>query len=416
MIEAETGSVAPGARGVAIAVLGSVAPALPFLDRAVLAAAVEAFRAELWLTDATLGLVASVHVLLLALAGPAFLALGDRGPRPRLVASGLGIAAVGTALAGAAGNFPALLAALGTAGIGLAGAASLAPDVLARRGRSAAMLAGGTAAGYALGAGAVALAQWRASFPAAGSVCLVCAVAWLATRDPAPGPFVGLRGGRNGGGFVPFAADRIALAARQLSGRRSWLIGLAALALLAFAASALAFWAPAFLVRVRGLPRHVATGQLAAAALMAGLSGTLLGPRLATWLRTRTAEADRLAAGVWALAAAPVLLVACVDPRPAVYLTAIVAGLAFLFAAARPGVAALLADAGPVERTSAIAVAFLAVRVLGDAPGPLLVGLLADAASLGRAVLAVPAAALAAGALWTVAAQRRAAQRVRGER
>jgi len=400
VIEAETGgSVAPGARRAAIAVLGSIAPALPYLDRAVLAAAVEAFRAELWLTDATLGLVASVHALLLALAGPAFLALGDRGPRPRLVASGLGLAALGTALAGAAGNFPALLAALGTAGIGLAAAASLAPDVIARRGRSAAMVAGGTAAGYALAAGADALMGWRSSFLAAGVVCLLCALAWLRTRDPAPGG--------SGGAFVPFAPDRIALAARQLSERRPWLLTLAAFALLAFAASALAFWAPAFLVRVRGLPRHVATGQLAAAAIMAGLSGTLLGPRLASWLGTRTREADRLAAGLCALAAAPVLLVACVDARPAIYLPALVAGLALLFAAARPATAALLADAGPVERTSAIAVALLAARILGDAPGPLLVGMLADAASLGRAVLAVPAAALAAGALWTLAAQRR---------
>jgi predicted MFS family arabinose efflux permease len=384
----------------------ALAPLLPHVDRSLLASSVESLRLELWLTDATLGLVASVFAFLLALAGPAFLALGDRGPRPRIVAAGLLLAALGALLAGLARNFPALLAARGAAGIGLAAGASLAPALLARPGGGWTLLVGaGAAAGYVLGAVALATVGWRGAFFTAAGVGVLAAVAWLRTPEPDPG--------RPQGAFVPFAPDRVALVARRLASRRDWTLTVTGFAALAFAAAALAFWAPPFLARVRSVPAHMAAGQLAATVLMAGIAGTLVGPLVAGRLRARFREADRLVAGCAAILAAPLLVAAFVSPKPHEYLPALVGGLALLFASARPAAAALLDGVDPADAASAAALSFLAARLAGEAPAPVLVGALADAGSLARAVLAVPAAALFAGGLWLWVAWRngRAARR-----
>jgi MFS family permease len=371
----------------------ALAPLLPHLDRTLLASLVESLRAELWLTDATLGLLASIFSLLLALAGPAFLALGDRGPRPRLVAAGLALAALGALLAGLARNFPALIAARGVAGIGLSAGASLAPAVLARRWPGGTLLlAGGAAGGYALGAAALAWLGWRGAFFAAAAAGLLAALAW--TRQPEPDP------DRPRGSFLPLAPERVALVARRLAASRPWALTLTAFASLTFAASALAFWAPAFLTRVRGVPTSMAAGQLAAGVLMAGVAGSAFGPLVAARLRGRVGQADRYAAGGLAVLSAPFLVAAAISPHAHEYLPALVVGLCLLFSAVRPAAAALLSASDPVDRASAAAVAFLAVRLAGEVPAPALVGALSDAGSLQRAVLVIPAAALLAGGLW----------------
>jgi MFS family permease len=381
------------------AVLLALAPVLPHLDRTLVASLVESLRVELWLTDGTLGLLASVFTLVLALAGPAFLALGDRGPRPRLVAAGLALAALGALLAGQARYFPALLAARGAAGIGLAAGASLAPGVLPRRWPGGTLLlAVGAAGGFALGAAGLAWLGWRGAFFAAAGAGLLGAVAWLRLPEPDPD--------RPRRSFVLLAPERIALVARRLAASRPWALTVTAFASLAFAGAALAFWAPAFLTRVRGVPQSMAAGQLAAVVLMAGVAGSTVGPLVAARLRGRFAEADRLAAGGFALLAAPFLLASVVSPHAHEYLPALVVGLALLFAAVRPAAAALLAGSDPADRAAAAAVAFLAVRLAGEVPAPALVGVLSDAGSLLRAVLLIPAAALLAGGLWLGVAYR----------
>ncbi|MFO0582822.1 MAG: MFS transporter [Anaeromyxobacter sp.] len=388
----------PGA--LAAALLG-LAPILPHVDRTMLAATVESLRLELWLNDATLGLVASVSAFLLALAGPALLAIGDRAPRPKIVAGGLALAALGALLCGLARNFPSLLAARGATGIGLAAGASLAPACLPRPGGGTTVRLGvGAAIGFALGAIALATVGWRAGFFAAAAGGVVVAIAWLRHAEPDPC--------QPHGAFVPFGPERVAPVARRLAADPDWRLLVTGFTALAFAAAALAFWAPAFFARGRGVPVAIAAGQLAAVALMAGVAGTLAGPAAARVLRARgVPAADLVVAGLGALAAAPLLAAAFISPKPHEYVPALVGGLALLFAAARPAAAALLEGLAPADAAPVAALTFLAARLGGEAPAPVLVGALADAGTLGRAVLVAPAAAALAGALWLRVAYRR---------
>jgi len=78
--------------------------------------------------------------------------------------------------------------------------------------------------------------------------------------------------------------------------------------------------------------------------------------------------------------------------------------------------AAIVAEVPPAERASAVALSILAIHLLGDVPSPWLIGFISDRSSLGRAVLIVPVATLAAGLIWTWGAWRgeRAARGQRG--
>jgi MFS family permease len=154
------------------------------------------------------------------------------------------------------------------------------------------------------------------------------------------------------------------------------------------------------------VPRTVATVQLGVIVVLTGLLGTFAGGHLADALRRRFKEADLWVCGISALAAAPAALAALTTWRPALYLAALVVAQVLLFASTGPVNAAIVAAVPPAERASAIALSILAIHLLGDVPAPWLIGLVTDHSSLDRAVLVVPVAILAAGAIWTHAAWR----------
>lgn len=377
-------SARPARRAAALVIL-----TLPLLDRAALAAVLERVRADLWLTDLQLGLAASLPAAiaaLLAFRRP----LGGPGRLRR--ASGALLWGAAAALAGTARGAWTLFAARLVAG-GAAGA-----------GRRAALVEGGMAVraplpdaalivpamalaalGYA-GAGALGWRLgWRAALVAAGaaSVVLTAAAAWLAARHPdarAALPPVAALGTKDRA-----YASRLAIAGG---------------ALVAFAAAALATWAPAFLERARGVPRAIAPLEIGAAALMAGVA--------AAWARAAAAKTLRdprwLCSGA-ALASAPLALAALLARQPGVYLAALVVALALALASLATLRDALALDA-PGDGSAAASAALPWVALLGDAPAALLVGLASHATSLWWAMLAVPAALLAGGALLALVARR----------
>src|SRR5436853_6587449 len=83
-----------------------------YLDRYVVSSLVESLKhSELHLTDAQLGLLPTSFLVVYMLTSPIFGTLGDRGKRPRLIAIGVAIWSVATALGRLAVNFASLFAA-----------------------------------------------------------------------------------------------------------------------------------------------------------------------------------------------------------------------------------------------------------------------------------------------------------------
>src|SRR6202165_5435515 len=86
-----------------------------YLHRFVLSSLVESLkRSELHLSDTQLGALATGFILVYMLTSPIFGTLGDRRPRPKLLALGVGIWSLATALGGFARGFGGLFAARAT--------------------------------------------------------------------------------------------------------------------------------------------------------------------------------------------------------------------------------------------------------------------------------------------------------------
>jgi MFS family permease len=419
---------APGANPSALApaesavrrglVLLTLVNLLNYLDRFVVSALVESLkRSELALSDTQLGSLMTGFVVVYMLASPVFGALGDRSSRTRLVALGVAVWSAATVLSGFARSFLALFLARASVGVGEAAYGTISPALLAdyfprsRRGRVFAIFFAaipvGSALGYVVGGLVDRALGWRPAFFVAGLPGLVLAVFVLGLPDPP-------RGARDeavAGRALPTRG--VAGAYRDLLRNEPYLLTVLGYAAYTFALGGMAFWMPAFLERVRGLPRADATVVFGAIVVATGFLGTFAGGWIGDRLLRRTEQAYLWTSGVATLLAAPCALLVFASSSRAVYVPALAVAEVLLFASTGPINSAIVNAVAPSERATATALSILAIHLLGDVPSPPLIGAVSDATSLGRAVLVVPVAILLSGAIWTFAAWRGARRRGR---
>ena len=398
-------SLLSGPAGRALVVLALI-NLLNYLDRFVVSALVESLKhSELALSDTQAGLLMTGFVLVYMLASPVFGVLGDRGARPRLVALGVMIWSLATALAGFAHSFASLFLARAAVGVGEAAYGTISPTLLAdlyprtQRGRVMAIFFAaipvGSALGYVLGGLVDHAFGWRAAYFTAGVPGIVLAFLCLRLPDPP-------RGAQDDEAAV--APTSVFAAYRDLLRNRAYLLTVAGYAAYTFAVGGMAFWMPSFLARVRGLPPAQATIQFGAIVVVTGFVGTFAGGWLGDRLLRRSAQAYLWLSGLTALLAAPLAWVVFTDPRPAVYLPAVVVAELLIFASTGPINSVIVNVVRPGERATAVSLSILAIHLFGDVPSPPLIGRLSDASSLEQAVLIMPVAVLLAGALWTLEA------------
>src|SRR5437588_1857473 len=167
-----------------------------YLDRWIVAALAESMKhSELHLSDTQLGALMTGFLIVYMLAAPLFGRLGDTRSRNRLLAVGVAIWSVATALAGLAGSYVGLFAARATLGIGEAAYGTISPALLAdyfprrQRGRVFAVFFAaipvGSALGYIVGGLVDHYFGWRQAFFVAGVPGLVlAALAWRLYDPP----------------------------------------------------------------------------------------------------------------------------------------------------------------------------------------------------------------------------------------
>ena len=386
-----------------------------YLDRYVLSAVVESVRrSDLHLTDQQVGWLASGFVIVYMAVSPIFGTLGDRAVRPRLIGIGIAVWSLATALGGLAHSFGQLFLARSTVGVGEAAYVTISSALLAdffpreQRGRVFAVFNAaipiGSACGYVLGGLVDQHYGWRAAFFVAGAPGIVLAI--LAARLPDPP-----RGNQDVGGEVPKAAGKAGFATaardyRQLLGNSPYTLTVAGYAAYTFALGGLAYWTPAFLERVRGVPRAEATVQFGLIVVVTGFVGTALGGWLGDRLLRRSSQAYLWLSGITALLAAPFAVLAFgISSRP-LYLGAMVIAEILVFMSTGPVNSALVNVVRPAQRATAIGLSTLLVHLFGDVPSPPLIGYVSDRSSLGRAFLLVPVAFAIAGVIWLRAARR----------
>lgn len=382
-----------------------------YLDRWIVAAVLESLKnSELHPTDTQLGLLGTGFIVVYTLTSPFFGTLGDRRSRPPLIALGVFLWSVATALAGFARGFTSLFVARSAVGVGEAAYGTIAPALLAdsfpyeKRGRIMSVFFAaiplGSAAGYVLGGLVDQRYGWRAAFWIAGTPGIVLSLLVLLVKDPPRGQH---DAAPPGGGAPRSSAGQTYL---RLLRNRTFLWTALGYAAYTFALGGLAFWMPAFLERIRGMSRHEATVTFGAITLVTGFIGTFVGGWLGDLFLKKTKHSYLWVSGIATFLAAPATYVCLTDPRRSVYLPAIVVAEIFVFMCTGPVNSAIVNAVAPVERATAVGLSVFMMHVLGDIPSPPLIGALSDSSTLERAFLIVPVAILVAGIIWTFAAWR----------
>lgn len=414
-----TGTAGQGQAGSAAATRGAAYWALAlltaiyllnYLDRFLVAPLTSDIKGALDLSDAQLGWLQSVFIFIYMVAAPVFGAWGDRGSRTRPIALGVGIWSVATVLTGLAQNYGQLLAARAVVGIGEAAVITIGPALLADcfpaagRGRVFAVLnmaiPVGAALGYVVGGQMGAHFGWRSAFFVAGAPGLVLAIMALWLPDPPRGsqdPTARQTRDAKRGGSLALYRDLLRRARLRLV-----ILGYAAYT---FGLGGLAYWMPAFLERVRGVPKANAATEFGIIVVATGILGTIVGGWLADYFLKYSQQSYLWFSAVVTLLAAPVALVALFATDRALYHPALVIAELLLFMSTGPINAAIVNLVSPLERASATALTMVLIHLLGDVPSPPLIGYLSDAGSLARAVLIVPLAFLAGGIVWLIAAR-----------
>lgn len=355
---------------------------LNFFDRQIPAVVAELIRKEFSLNDTDLGLLATSFTLIYAIFGLPLGRLADTWQRPKVIAVGLAVWSVFTAVSGVAWNYASLFTARLGVGIGEASFGPSANAMIAeafpgaKRARALAWFMVGLPVGIFLanvlvGWIAQTTGSWRLPFLLAGIPgVLIAIVAW---RLPAPKrgdmPAATLqRPGRPGSAFL-----------RLFRIPTLWCL-IAAGALHNFCSYAMNVFLPPFLARVHGFSTASAGSATAVSLGAVGLIGLFAGGAVADRFH-RPGGGGRLGVAAVATAlATPLIFLALMQPvgdsRWMLPLLACGWMLTFVFFVTAY---AAIQDVVPDDlRATAMAVYFFANYLIGGSLGTLVVGGLSD--------------------------------------
>jgi MFS family permease len=354
---------------------------LNFFDRQIMGAIGEPVRKEWDLSDGALGLLGTAFTLFYAAAGLPLGWLADRFSRTRILAAGVFVWSLLTAVSGLARNFGELMVARLAMGAGEATCAPAATSLIGdmfppgRRGRALSIFMLGLPVGVALSylvSGRIAEALgWRAAFVVAGLPGLFLALAALSIPEPA-------RGAAERSGEPHLERDGSPYLAVLSIPTMWWIILSGALHNFNFTAIA-AFLSP-LLMRHHGLEVGEAGDRATAIAGLSGIPGLILGGIAADILARRRPDGRLLCGATAVLVSVPLTFLALTRPagETGLFLLFMTAGSGLLYVYYSAVYATIQDVVAPRLRGTAMAIYFCAMYVLGAALGPAVTGGLSD--------------------------------------
>ncbi len=394
-------AIAPGHARYALGVLFAI-NLFNYVDRQILSGVLPLVQKDLALSDAALGSLASAFMILYLAASVPLGILGDRVPRQRLIAVGVGVWSLATLVSGFARSYGQLFVARSVVGIGEASygptATAMVSDLFprARRGLvngifNAAIPLGG-AVGVILGGLVGTAFGWRAAFLLVGLPSLaLTALAWR-LGDPQRGAHDGL--GAAAGTGATGVVDSVLTLFRTPTFVMVCAVGM----LVAFAIGAFNHWLPLYLHRVKHLSIPEASFWFGVLSATGGLVGVIAGGLIGDALARRTPAGHLITIGAGFLLAAPAGLVMMLAPGRAVFLPSLFLSVASLVLYIGSVNAVIHNVVHPALRATAMAIFAFIVNLGGAALSPALVGLISDRRqSLQTAMLMLPALVFFAG-------------------
>jgi len=353
-----------------------------YLDRQFLSVLAEPVKHALRLSDTQLGLLTGLMFALFYTAfGIPVAAIADRGHRTRIIAGACALWSLFTACCGLAGSFTTLALSRIGVGVGEAGGSPPAYSIIsdyfapASRGRALAVYSLGVPIGSMVGAASggwiAAHFGWRAAFLALGAAGLVLApIVLVVVREP--------RRGRLDGPAPVLVRPRIVDAIGAFLGRPKLLFTALSAGLTAFVGYAAQVWAPAFLMREKGMSLEQVALWYSLTIGISGVAGTWLSGFLVDRLGARRPSAYALAPGVAILICLPFFLAYLFAPSWPASL-AFVAATSILAIMYLPAALAVVQNSVPAaQRATSGAFLLFVLNLIGLGGGPLYVGLLSD--------------------------------------
>ena len=388
---------------------------LNYVDRQALYAVFPLIKADLNLSDTSLGMLGSAFMLCYMLAAPLFGRLGDKHNRARIAAVGLSVWSLATMLSGFATSYRMLLATRTLVGVGEASFGTVSPGLLSdyfpreRRGRTLSLfflaIPVGSALGYILGGQLGQAFGWQTAFLLVGLPGLFLALPLYFLKDPR----------RSEPESSATKSEALLPELRIFWKNRTYVYATLSMAAMTFALGGLAQWAPSFLHRSFGL--EVARGNtlFGVITVVSGIVGTLAGGWLGDRFQKRTPTGYLYVSAVGFLLGAPLMILALTTSSLNVCLAAIFGAELFLFLNTGPLNTVLVNVVTPGRRAMGFAINIFAIHALGDAISPAIIGFLSDHWGLSNALLITPLVVLVASgfAFWGgkfVEADQRAAE------
>lgn len=349
---------------------------LNFYDRNLLGALAEPIRKEFGLTDTQVGLLGSVFIWLYAIVGLPLGALADRWSRKKLLAAGMLVWSVLTAVGAGAISYPMLL--ISRLGFAM-GEAAVAPTATSwigdlfpakKRARPLALFMLGVPLGGALAffcSGPIAQAfGWRAAMLLAAAPAALLFPLLLGLREPERGAAENFRG--------PVARGSILTVLRVPT--LWWII--ASGALLNFNMYALATFLPALLSRVHKLSLANSGIGTGIAFAIGGVAGGVFAGWLGDHVANRRKNGRLLYAAIVSLIGAPAFYFGVTAER--VFFTILFLMVGYATCCAYYGLvySSILDIVSPAMRGTTMAIYFMAMYLCGASFGPVLTGRLSD--------------------------------------
>ncbi len=374
-----------------------------YLDRYILVALSPAIKRDLGLSDTQVGFLTTAFMVSYFLISPLFGWLGDRKPRLKLMAFGVGIWSLATAVCGFGQNAAQLFGGRIFVGVGEAAYASISPAVLrdlfpkAICGRIFAIffmaIPVGSALGYLLGGILEKSVGWRAAFLVAGLPGLLLALGLLFLNEPKRGAFdEGVDQDRK----IPLLE-----LAKALAQNSNYLLTVFGYCAYTFVVGGVAVWIPHYVERYLGV--SAASGNMAFGAItvVAGFLGTMVGGAWADRWAARSGDGYLKLSALSMFAAFPVYLVVLATRNFGVFCVATFFLEFFLFLSTSPVNAQIVNCVSPRMRASACAIAIFAIHLLGDGFSAPLVGAISDRSSLLQGMMLFSAVIVISGAIWS---------------
>jgi MFS family permease len=364
---------------------------LSVADRTVMGLLLQPIKNELHASDTSMSLLTGLaFVLLYGLLGIPIARWADRGNRKNILALGVGLWSLMTSLCGFATNFGTM--ALARAGVGIGEATgtptsmSLISDYFAKKSRPKmiAIFNMGQPFSAVLLTPVIGLVAseygWRMSFILLGVPGIVIGLlTWLTIREP-------VRGGKDEAPAVPVATPTamqpatLGQAVRLMGRSRPFMLIFIGTAITALGGSTLGAWGPALAMRAYDLTAAQIGATQAPISALAGILGGIGGGFVTGWMATKLKD-ERwvvlLPALVNIITIPAGVLYALAPTFPLMILGGIGGSFTIAFRVA-PYLALSLEMVPANYRGMAAAATLIASSVVGQALGPLAVGMISD--------------------------------------